>query len=92
MIPNPNLDSELERGSQMRLGTTTFSFTNEWLAGSVSLAQMLGRVGREGPDRRCADFAADECTLQIRVWRIEAATIHTTSRRLEWKGSTPYGA
>ena len=32
----------------MRLGTTTFSFTNEWLAGSVSLAQMLGRVGREG--------------------------------------------
>ena len=32
MIPNPNLDSELERDSQMRLGTTTFSFTNEWLA------------------------------------------------------------
>jgi len=33
----------------MKLGTSTFSFTNEWLSGRVSLEQLLTRIGELGP-------------------------------------------
>src|SRR2546425_1235334 len=33
----------------MKLGTSTFSFTNEWLSRRVSLEQLLTRIGELGP-------------------------------------------
>jgi xylose isomerase-like TIM barrel protein len=43
-MPNPNLDSNFGQGESMKLATTAFSFTNEWLARQYSLEQLLARV------------------------------------------------
>jgi sugar phosphate isomerase/epimerase len=45
---NPNSDSNFSEGERLKLGTTLFSFTDEWLSRRYTLEQLLGRASELG--------------------------------------------
>ena len=46
--PNPNSSSNFRRDCSVRLGTTAFSFTDQWLTGRYTLDGLLRRVAELG--------------------------------------------